>query len=66
MKDYVKLVRAAIEKWSEDYPQYLYITYALAGTGARISEICALKLSDLNADKKSLKIDKTLVREYRK
>ncbi|GIN89121.1 hypothetical protein J22TS1_01720 [Siminovitchia terrae] len=33
------------------YPQYLYITYLLAGTGARIGEVCALRLLDFAEDK---------------
>ncbi len=63
LDEYVKLIKAATEEWEVDYPQYLYMTYLLAGTGARIGEICALRLSDFNEDNCTLNLDKTLVRE---
>lgn len=63
LEEYAELVKVAIEEWSEDFPQYLYMTYLLAGTGARIGEICALRLSDLDLERKVLNLSKTLVRE---
>lgn len=63
LEEYAKLVKVAIEEWIEDFPQYLFMTYLLAGTGARIGEICALQLSDLDIDRKVVKLTKTLVRE---
>lgn len=49
LEEYTKLIKAAIEEWSEEYTQYIYITYLLAGS-ARIGEICALRLSDLDME----------------
>ncbi|MCM3663489.1 tyrosine-type recombinase/integrase [Mesobacillus subterraneus] len=63
MEDYLILIQHAQEDWGMLYPHYLYITHLLVATGARIGEICALGLSDIDLDKKSLNIDKTLVRE---
>ncbi|NEX77412.1 site-specific integrase [Bacillus thermocopriae] len=63
LEDYLELIQHAKNDWLEQYPHYLYITHLLVATGARIGEICALTLSDLNIDDKTLNIDKTLVRE---
>src|SRR5690606_23599745 len=63
LDEYTKLLKVAIEEWTEEYTHYLYITYLLAGTGARIGEICALRLSDIDLESKSINLDKTLVRE---
>ncbi|MEH7342709.1 site-specific integrase [Bacillus sp. JJ1532] len=63
LEEYEELIKVAIEEWTEEYAQYLYISYILAGTGARIGEVCALHVSDLDLDSKSLNFDKTLVRE---
>ncbi|MBG9548731.1 tyrosine-type recombinase/integrase [Cytobacillus firmus] len=63
LEQYLELIKHAQNDWKEEYPHYLYITHLLVATGARIGEICALALSDINLDDKTLNIEKTLVRE---
>lgn len=63
LEQYLELIKHAQIDWKEEYPHYLYITHLLVATGARIGEICALALYDINLDDKTLNIEKTLVRE---
>jgi integrase len=66
LEQYLELIQHAKNDWIKDYPHYLYITHLLVATGARIGEICALSMKDLNLDDKTLNIDKTSVREDKK
>ncbi|MDQ0269027.1 tyrosine-type recombinase/integrase [Cytobacillus purgationiresistens] len=59
MEEYLELILNA----KNEYPQYLYITHLLVATGARIGEVCALSMKDIDLGNKMLKIDKTLIRE---
>ncbi|WP_141432996.1 site-specific integrase [Bacillus sp. 03113] len=62
LDDYLELIKHAKNDWLKEYAHYLYITHTLVATGARIGEICALMIEeDLDMDKKTLKIDKTLI-----
>ncbi|UQD53337.1 hypothetical protein C0971_15905 [Bacillus methanolicus] len=63
LEEYLELIQHAKNDWLEKYPHYLYITHLLVATGARIGEICALSVADIDMDLKRLNIDKTLVRE---
>lgn len=63
LEEYVELISHAKNDWLEEYPHYLYITHLLVATGARIGEICALTIEDIDLNEKRLKIEKTLVRE---
>lgn len=65
LDDYLVLIDHAKNDWLNEYPHYLYITHTLVATGARIGEICALTIDDLNMERKTLKIDKTFVREQK-
>src|SRR5690606_26155494 len=56
-------ITAADKEWIDSFPQYLYTTYALVGTGARIGEICALSIRDVDLKKNKIHINKTAVRE---
>lgn len=61
LDDYLELIKHAKMDWEKEYPHYLYITHTLVATGARIGEICALTIDDLDLEKGTLKIDKTYV-----
>lgn len=63
LEEYAALVQCAVEEWTEEFPNYLYMTYLLAGTGARIGEICALEVSDIDLENNTVNFEKTLVRE---
>lgn len=65
LEEYLELVTAIEEEWTKEYQHYKYITYALVGSGARVGEICALQLKDVDFENKLLSINKTYVRENR-
>ncbi|MGG4011455.1 tyrosine-type recombinase/integrase [Bacillus smithii] len=60
-----QLMQAMEEDWSRQYQHYKYITYLLIGTGARIGEVTALHLNDVDFKNKIIHINKTFIREDR-
>lgn len=60
-----QLLRAMEKDWSHRYQHYKYITYLLIGTGARIGEVTALYLKDVDFKNKIIHINKTFIREDR-
>lgn len=57
MKIYLNYV-----KNDEHYKKYYPVFYVLFYTGLRVSELCGLTLSDINLDRKEIKIGKQLIK----
>lgn len=63
LEDYKQLITWIEDEWMSTHPHYVYMTHLLVATGARIGEVCAFNLEDVDFIEKSLNIDKTLIRE---